>query len=81
MLHRSAPLIYQEAQVPACGEPEPAARADMRNQDIPEEYQEVLKKQNRLKRLMPKTHKIFIESGRSLKNLWQKIVERAKKGA
>lgn len=43
-----------------------------------DEYKEVIKKPNRLKKIMPKTHKIVAESGRSLKNLWQKIVERAK---
>ncbi len=44
----------------------------------PEDFREKIKKPNRLKKLAPKTHKIVSESGRSLKNLWQKIVERAK---
>jgi len=45
--------------------------------DLPEE--EYLKKRNRIRKLSPKIHKISHESGRSTKNLWAKIVERARK--
>ena len=50
----------------------------MRIPPEPEEYQEKIRKPNRLKKLLPKTHKIFTESGRSLKVLWQQIVQRSK---
>jgi len=46
---------------------------------LPDEELERLKKRNRIKKLSPKAHKIAHESGRSIKNLWAKIVERAKK--
>jgi hypothetical protein len=45
--------------------------------DLPEE-EVALKKRNRIKRLSPKAHKIYHESGRSTKNLWSKIISRAK---
>ncbi len=46
--------------------------------DLSEEELDFLKKKNRLRKLSPKTHKISHESGRSTKNLWAKIVERAR---
>ncbi len=46
-------------------------------QILPEDEESLLKKRNRLKKLSPKTHKIAHESGRSLKELWRKIIEKA----
>lgn len=38
----------------------------------------LLKKRNRIKKLSPKIHKIAHESGRSTKNLWMRVVNKAK---
>ncbi len=46
---------------------------------LPEEDVEKLKKANRIKRLSPKTHRIAVESGRSLKTLWMHINKKANK--
>jgi len=46
---------------------------------LPDE-EERLRKRNRIKKLSPKKHKIVHESGRSIKNLWRKIVEKSNTG-
>jgi len=45
----------------------------------PEEFEEDLKKKNRIQRLEPKIHKIERVEGRGLKELWRKIIEKAQK--
>ena len=46
---------------------------------LPAEDIDRLKKRNRLKKLSPKIHKVHHESGRSTKELWRRIVEKATK--
>ncbi|MEK9147134.1 MAG: hypothetical protein AAB639_02970 [Patescibacteria group bacterium] len=45
---------------------------------LPEEEIIRLRKRNRIKRLSPKIHKVHHESGRSIKDLWRRIIERSK---
>jgi hypothetical protein len=45
----------------------------------PEEFEEKLKKKGRIQKLEPKVHRIAEEKGRSLKELWRKIIEKSKK--
>lgn len=49
--------------------------------DLPEEDAIFLKKRNRKKKLSPKTHKVIHESGRSTKNLWSRIITKARKAS
>lgn len=46
----------------------------------PEAEDYKIKKPNRQRKIQPKTHKVRHESGRSLKNLWDRIVRRSKEG-
>jgi len=45
---------------------------------LPEEEITKLRKTNRAKKLSPKKHKIYHESGRSTKTLWAQIVSKSK---
>lgn len=50
----------------------------MQHSQEPEEFEEKIKKPNRLRKSTKKTHKVEHEFGRGLKNLWQQIVEKSK---
>jgi len=43
-----------------------------------EEFEDKLKKKVRLQKFRLKSHQILHESGRSLKDLWRRIIERSK---
>lgn len=50
----------------------------MQQSQDPEDFEEKIRKPNRLRKLQKKTHKIEHEAGSSLKNLWDRIVARSK---